>query len=54
MDKKMIGDWIMYYEVQRLKRQGLSSIAIGKALVIDRISLTHIANHISKLYRVKI
>jgi transposase len=36
MDKKTIGDWIMYYEVQRLKREGLSSIAIGKALVIDR------------------
>ena len=36
MDKKTIGDWIMYHEVQRLLREGLSFTAIGKALVIDR------------------
>jgi len=36
MDKKTIGDWIMYYEVQRLIREGLTFTAIGKALVIDR------------------
>jgi transposase len=36
MDKKTIGDWIMYYEVQRLIREGLSFTAIGKALVMDR------------------
>jgi len=36
MDKKTIGDWIMYYEVQRLIREGLSFTAIGKAFVIDR------------------
>jgi hypothetical protein len=36
MDKKMIGDWIMYHEVQRLIREKLSFTAIGKALVIDR------------------
>ena len=36
MEKKTIGDWIMYYEVQRLIREKLSFIAIGKALAIDR------------------
>src|SRR5664279_2694763 len=36
MDKKTIGDWIMYHEVQRLIREGLSFTAIGKALVMDR------------------
>ncbi len=36
MDKKTIGDWIMYYEVQRLIREGLSFIAISKALGMDR------------------
>ncbi|HAL81183.1 MAG TPA: IS21 family transposase [Mucilaginibacter sp.] len=36
MDKKTIGDWIMYHEVQRLIREGFSFTAIGKALVIDR------------------
>jgi len=36
MDKKTIGDWIMYHEVQRLIREGFNFTAIGKALVIDR------------------
>ena len=36
MDKKTIGDWIMYYEVQRLHREGLSYLAIAKALVMNR------------------
>jgi transposase len=36
MDKKTIGDWIMYYEVQRLHREGLSYPAIAKALVMNR------------------
>jgi transposase len=36
MDKKTIGDWIMYYEVQRLQREGLSYRAIAKALVMNR------------------
>ena len=36
MDKKTIGDWIMYYEVQRLKREGLSYRAIANALVMNR------------------
>lgn len=36
MDKKTIGDWIMYHEVQRLIREGLSFTAIGKALAMDR------------------
>jgi hypothetical protein len=30
MDHKTIGDWIMYYEVPRLKSEGLGAIAIGK------------------------
>ena len=36
MDKKTIGDWIMYYEVQRLIREKLSFTAISKVLAIDR------------------
>ncbi len=36
MDKKTIGDWIMYYEVQRLRREGLSYPSIAKALVMNR------------------
>jgi transposase len=36
MDKKTIGDWIMYYEVQRLIREGLSFTAIAKSFGIDR------------------
>ncbi len=36
MDKKAIVNWIMYHEVQRLIREGLSFAAIGKALVMDQ------------------
>ncbi|MEP7111220.1 MAG: IS21 family transposase [Ferruginibacter sp.] len=36
MDKKTIGDWIMYYEVQKLHRDGLSCRAIARALVLNR------------------
>lgn len=36
MDKKTIGDWIMYYEVQRLHREGLSYLAIANTLVMNR------------------
>ena len=36
MDKKTIGDWIMYYEVQRLQREGLSYPSIATALVMNR------------------
>ena len=36
MDKKTIGDWIMYYEVQRLQRDGLSYPAIARTLAINR------------------
>jgi transposase len=36
MDKKTIGNWIMYHEVQRLIREGLSLASIGKALVMDQ------------------
>lgn len=36
MDKKTIGDWIMYHEVQRLQREGLSYSAIATALFINR------------------
>jgi transposase len=35
MDKKTIGDWIMYYEIQRLMLEGLKRSAIGKLLGID-------------------
>lgn len=36
MDKKTIGDWIMYYEVQRLQKQGLSYRTIAQTLVMNR------------------
>jgi len=36
MDTKTIGDWIMYYEVQRLHREGLSYRSITKALALNR------------------
>ena len=36
MDKKTIGDWIMYYEVQRLHREGLSYLAIANTLIMNR------------------
>ena len=36
MDKKTIGDWIMYYEVQRLQQEGLSYPAIAKTLAMNR------------------
>jgi hypothetical protein len=35
MDKKIMGLWIMFYEVQKLIRDGLSYAAIGAALVLD-------------------
>ncbi len=36
MDTKTIGDWIMYYEVQRLQKQGLSYRTIAQTLVMNR------------------
>ena len=36
MDKKTIGDWIMYYEIQRLQREGLSHSAIASLFVMNR------------------
>ncbi len=36
MDKKTIGDWIMYYEVQRLQIEGLSHSAIATVLAMNR------------------
>ncbi|MEJ7737157.1 MAG: IS21 family transposase [Chitinophagaceae bacterium] len=36
MDKKTMGDWIMYYEVQRLQLEGLSHLAIATALGMNR------------------
>lgn len=36
MDKKTIGDWIMYHEVHRLLREDLSFSAVAKELVMDR------------------
>jgi hypothetical protein len=35
MDKKIMGLWIMFYEVQKLIRDGLSYAAIGSALALD-------------------
>jgi hypothetical protein len=35
MDKKTIGNWIMYHEIQRLIRDGLSLRAISKFLVLS-------------------
>ena len=36
MDKKAIGDWIMYHEVQRLQREGQSCRAIAITLGLNR------------------
>jgi transposase len=36
MDTKTFGDWIMYYEVQRLLQDGLSHSAIADFLVMNR------------------
>lgn len=35
MDNKTINDWIMYYEIQRLLREGCSQTAIAKAINMD-------------------
>ena len=35
MDKKTINDWIMYYEIQRLRREGCSQNAVAKAINMD-------------------
>lgn len=35
MDKKTINDWIMYYEIQRLLREGCSQNAVAKAINMD-------------------
>lgn len=35
MDKKTINDWIMYYEIQRLLREGLTQNAVAKATGMD-------------------
>jgi len=36
MDKKTIGDWIMYHEVHRLLREGVSYSAIASLFVMNR------------------
>ena len=36
MDQKTIGDWMMYYEVQRLQKEGLSYRTIAQTLVMNR------------------
>lgn len=36
MDKKTMGNWIMYHEIHRLAREGLSNLAIAKYAVCDR------------------
>ena len=36
MDKKTMSNWIMYHEIHRLAREGLSNLAIAKYAVCDR------------------
>ena len=36
MDKKTIGDWIMYHEIKRMLRQGYSFSSIAQTTGIDR------------------
>ena len=43
MDNKTIGNWIMYLEIQRLIRDGLSFAAIGKFLVTDQRTIQRYA-----------
>jgi transposase len=50
MDKKTIGDWIMYYEVQRLIKEGLSFRAISKVLVMDRRTVMRYSQMSEKQY----
>ena len=40
MDKKTIGNWIMYHEIQRLIRDGLTLSAISKFLGLNRRTVT--------------
>src|SRR3712207_4804772 len=35
MDKKTIGDWIMYHEIQRMLREGLSGASIARTTGTD-------------------
>ncbi len=35
MDKKTIGDWIMYYEINRMLREGLSRALVAKTMGTD-------------------
>jgi len=35
MDKKTVNNWIMYHEIQRLIREGLSLAAISKRVVMN-------------------
>ena len=42
MDKKTIGDWIIYYEVQRLHKEGLSYRTIAQTLVMNRRTVCEI------------
>ncbi len=50
MDNKTIGNWIMYYEVHRQLRDGLSFAAIAKALVMDRRTVRRYALMTEKEY----
>ena len=43
MDKKTINDWIMYYEIQRLLREGCSQNAVAKAINMDPRTVTRYA-----------
>jgi transposase len=50
MDKKTIGNWIMYHEIQRLIRDGLSFAAIGKVLVVDQRTVKRYAGMSEEQY----
>lgn len=44
MDKKTIGNWIMYHEIQRLIRDGLTLRTISKFLGLNRRTVTRYSN----------
>src|SRR3989440_9395586 len=44
MDKKTIDNWIMYHEIHRLIREGLSRMAVGKTLGLDARTISRYAS----------
>jgi transposase len=50
MDKKTMGNWIMYYEIQRLLRDGYSKAAISKTLGLNPRTVSRYASMTEAAY----